>query len=305
MPRNIRQLSIEDHDHIKLLCETIWNGNDYVPAIFPKWIEDPLARNLGLFESEELVAFGIIEKIADADIAWVQGLRVKEGHREKGHATTVTSALIDVAKELKIKHLWYATSSRNAASMKVAVNCGFHEADRTGYFRIYKPFPAHPRPSLSIVPLSVTPERLYELLLANPDVVESSTFPLAWHFDFKTKEGLTRLLQDSIVKVVVDFKKPQSPQIAPVSGGEGISTAIDQGESVRTAEIHNPADCRQEVQSLPLGRAVANDMQGGGLLCRLSRYETAIERSMFKNLRQLQTLQRQPAANYNSEPPDI
>ena len=204
MPRNIRQLSIEDHDHIKLLCETIWNGNDYVPAIFPKWIEDPLARNLGLFESEELVAFGIIEIIADADIAWVQGLRVKEGHREKGHATTVTSALIDVAKELKIKHLWYATSSRNAASMKVAVNCGFHEADRTGYFRIYKPFPAHPRPSLSIVPLSVTPERLYELLLANPDVVESSTFPLAWHFDFKTKEGLTRLLQDSIVKVVVD-----------------------------------------------------------------------------------------------------
>ncbi|MBW8014694.1 MAG: hypothetical protein FVQ82_00780 [Planctomycetes bacterium] len=102
-----------------------------------------------------------------------------------------------------------------------------------------------------------------------------------------------------------DFKKPQSPQITPVSGGEGISTVIDQGESVRTAEIHNPADCRQEVQSLPLGRAVANDMQGGGLLCRLSRYETAIERSMFKNLRQLQTLQRQPAANYNSEPPDI
>ena len=204
MPTSIRELSLEDHEHIKILSETIWNGNDYVPETFPKWVDNPLSRTLGLFEDEELVAYGNIEKVADVDIAWVQGLRVKESHREKGHATAVTSALIDIAKEMKIKYLWYATSSKNEASMKVADNCGFHEADRTGYFRIYKPFPIHPKPSLSIVPLTVSPERLHELLIVNPDLVESSTVPLAWHFDFKTLDGLTRLLSDAIVKVVVD-----------------------------------------------------------------------------------------------------
>ncbi len=204
MPTSIRELSLEDLDHIKILSETIWSGNDYVPASFPKWVANPQATTIGLFEDDELVAYGNIEKVPDADIAWIQGLRVKEGHREKGHATTITEALIDIAKELKIKNLWYATSSRNEASMKVADNCGFHEADKTGYFRIYKPFPAHPRPSLSIVPLTVTPERLHELLVANPDLVESSTFPLAWHFDFKTLDGLTRLLSDAVAKVVVD-----------------------------------------------------------------------------------------------------
>lgn len=204
MPTSIRELSLEDHEHIKILCETIWNGNDYVPDIFPKWVANPLARNIGLFEAGELVVFGNIEKLDDADIAWVQGLRVKEGHREKGHATTLTSALADIARELNVKYLWYATSSRNEASIKVAEKCGFHEVDRTGYFRIYRPFPAHSKPSLSIVPLKVSPERLHEILTANPDLVESSTLPLAWQFDFKTRDGLTRLLSDALVSVVVD-----------------------------------------------------------------------------------------------------
>lgn len=115
----------------------------------------------------------------------------------------------------------------------------------------------------------------------------------------------TELGYPSWIKSFDNFKKPQSPHITPVSGGEGISTVIDQGESVKTAEIHNPADCRQEAQPLPLGRAVANDMQGGGLLCRLSRYETAIERSMFKNLRHLQILQTQRQGRRTAESPDF
>ena len=204
MPSSIRELNIEDYEHVNILCETIWSGNDYVPSIFPKWIEDPLARTIGLFEDNELVVFGNIERFVDTDIAWIQGLRVKEGHRDKGHATTITSELIDIAKEMGIRHLWYCTSSRNESSMRVAEKCGFRVVDKTGYFRIYKPFPDHPKPSLSIVPLKVTPERLHEILIVNPDLVESSTVPLAWHFDFKTKEGLTRLLQNAVIKVVVD-----------------------------------------------------------------------------------------------------
>jgi N-acetylglutamate synthase-like GNAT family acetyltransferase len=197
-------LILEDQKLVDDLCETIWSGNDYVPTIFPKWVSNPLSNTLGLFEADELVAFGNIEKLEGSDIAEIQGLRVMEGQRDKGLATTVTLALLDIAKEQGIRHLWFSTSSRNEASMKVADKCGFHEADRTGYFRIYKPFPAHPRPSLSIVPMNITPERLHELLTENPDLVESNTFPLAWHFDFKDLDGLKRLLSDAVVKVVVN-----------------------------------------------------------------------------------------------------
>lgn len=205
MSNSIRELILEDQSHVDSLCETVWSGNDYVPAVFSKWVENPLATTVGLFDdNSELLAFGNIEKLADTDIAWIQGLRVREESRGKGHASRITLRLIEIAKKLGIKHLWYATSSRNEASMKVAEKCGFHEADKTGYFRIYRPFPAHPKPSQSIVPLKVSPTRLRELLDQEPDLVESTTFPLAWHFDFTTLHGLTRLLQDAITKVVVD-----------------------------------------------------------------------------------------------------
>jgi GNAT superfamily N-acetyltransferase len=204
MQSNIRELFLEDQTQVDKLCETVRSGNDYVPAVFPRWVSNPLSTTLGLFEDNELVAFGNIEKLEDTNTAWIQGLRVEAGHREKGLATTVTGALIEIAKKLEIKHLWYATSSRNQASIKVADRCGFRIADRTGYFRIYKPFPAHSRPSPSIIPMTVTPERLYELLTENPDLVKSNTLPLAWHFDFKTLEGLTRLLSDALIQAVVD-----------------------------------------------------------------------------------------------------
>ena len=204
MSGNIRELTLQDQEHVNILCETVWSGNDYVPAIFPKWVSSPLSKTLGVFEADELVAFGNVEKMEDSNIAWIQGLRVKESHREKGHATSVTLALAELARDMGIRHLWYATSSRNEPSMKVADKCGFRIADRTGYFRIYKPYPAHSRPSPSIIPMNVTPDRLYDLLIENPDLVESNTFPLAWHFDFKTLKGLTRLLSDALVKVIVD-----------------------------------------------------------------------------------------------------
>jgi len=175
-----------------------------VPEIFPLWMQNPLTKTIGLFEEDELLAFGNLERIKNTDIAWIQGLRVKEGHRETGYATTITNILANVARNLGIKHLWYATSSRNESSTRVAEKCGFHIADKTGYFRLYRPYPDHPKPSPSIVPLNVNPERLHELLVQNPELVESQTFPLAWHFDFKTLEGLTRLLESAVIKVIMD-----------------------------------------------------------------------------------------------------
>ncbi|MHA2152602.1 MAG: hypothetical protein ACXAAQ_11515, partial [Candidatus Thorarchaeota archaeon] len=62
----------------------------------------------------------------------------------------------------------------------------------------------HAKPSQSIVPVQVGPERLYELLTINPNLVEDDKFPLAWHFDYKSLEGLIRLVSRAINKVVID-----------------------------------------------------------------------------------------------------
>jgi len=200
----LRKLVIEDHDQVKSLCETIWEGNDYVPEIFPTWISDSLSTPLGIFQEEELVAVANLEKVKDTTIAWIEGLRVKEEHRQKGLGSKINEAIVKAAKEQGVRTLWYATSSRNEASQLVAEKSGFSKANTTGYFRLYRPYPAHSRPSPSIMPLQIDAARLHELLLSNPDLVESTTFPMAWQFDFKTVEGLSRLLKKSTIKVVIN-----------------------------------------------------------------------------------------------------
>ncbi len=204
MSDNLRNLVIEDHDQVKTLCETIWEGNDYVPEIFPTWISDPLSTPLGIFQDKELVALANLEKVEGSTIGWVEGLRVKEGHRQSGLGSKANDAIVEAAKEQGIKILWFATSSRNEPSQLVAEKSGFIKANTTGYFRLYRPYPAHSKPSPSIVPLQIDAARLHEFLLSNPDLVESTTFPLAWQFDFTSIEGLSRLLKNSTIKVVIN-----------------------------------------------------------------------------------------------------
>jgi len=204
MSENLRELVIEDHDQVKLLCATIWEGNDYVPDEFPTWVSNSANTSVGIFKDEELVALGDLLIIENAAIGWIKGLRVKDGHRHKGYGAKITKALATAAKKQGIRILWYATSSQNEASQLVAEHSGFIVVNKTGYFRLYRPYPEHPTPSPTFLPLRIDATRLYEILLTNPDLVPSTTFPLAWQFDFKSIEGLSRLLKDAEIKVIID-----------------------------------------------------------------------------------------------------
>jgi RimJ/RimL family protein N-acetyltransferase len=204
MSGSLRELTIEDQNQINKLCKTVWEGSDYVPESFPKWMDDPCATTLGIFEADELVAMSNLELVEGTNIAWVQGLRVKDGFRQKGYGIKVTEAIVQRAREQHVRTLWYATSSQNEASQKVAEKLGFYKADSVGYFRLYSPFPDHPKPSPSIVPLKVNSFRLFELLSLNPDLVQSSTIPLAWEYDFKSLEGLERLEKHTDFRVIID-----------------------------------------------------------------------------------------------------
>jgi GNAT superfamily N-acetyltransferase len=204
MPNSPRELTIEDQNQVNLLCETIWEGNDYVPESFLKWIEDPCATTMGIFEGDELVAMCNLELVDGTSIAWVQGLRVKDGFRQRGYGVKVTEAIVQRANEKRVRTLWYATSSLNEGSQKIAEKAGFYQADSVGYFRLNKPFPNHPRPSPSIVPLKVNYKRLFELLSFNPDLVQSATIPLAWEYDFKSLDGLERLEKQTEFRAIID-----------------------------------------------------------------------------------------------------
>jgi len=204
MPSILRELTLKDQCQVNNLCATIWEGNDYVPTTFPKWVVGPHDYVLGIFEGKELVAICNLETIEGTDIAWVQGLRVREAFQQRGYGAKITEAIIERAMEKQVRTLWYVTGSQNEGSQKVAEKLGFHRANSVGSLRLEKPFPDHSKPSPGIVPLKVSPWRLFDILAQNPDLVPSVTLPLAWEFDFKNQEGIERLGKQTEFKVIID-----------------------------------------------------------------------------------------------------
>jgi len=192
MPTTLRRLKLTDHAEVTKLCGTL-EDHDYVPDVFPEWAKSKDSVPIGVFEKDELVAITTLNLIPGSHIAWVHGLRVKAGHHRQGLGLTVVSHIIGLAKGKGVTALWYSTGNRNEASMGLARKAGFTLVDTVGTFRIEKPFPPHPKPSPVILPLSVSPDRLEEILMANPELVETNTLPFSWDFDFKTRDGLRRL----------------------------------------------------------------------------------------------------------------
>jgi len=204
MAPTIRDLTISDQPEVNSLCDTIWGGNDYVPQRFPEWIEEQDSYASGMFVDGRLVALGALEVIPESKLGWIKGLRVHEDYRNQGYGMEITRYLVDIAKAKKVDALWYATSSRNVASQKLAETLGFRLSNTTGYFRLEPPYPPHPKPSQSIHPMKVDELRLTEMLDVDESFIESSTFPVAWEFYRKDLPSLARLSREAKIRVVTD-----------------------------------------------------------------------------------------------------
>ncbi len=202
MSEQLRDLVLSDHQAVIELCMGIWGRQDYIPHRFPQWFEDKLNHPLGIFHGDTLQAIANLEFKPDNKTAWIKGLRVREAQRRKGYASRLISQMIQGAKEVGLETLRYATSSRNIASMKVAENLGFELKNDIRYFRLEPPFPHHPKPSPSINPLQVGPERLHEILEIS-DIIPSDTFAIRWEFHKKDVNTLHAILEQETAQVVV------------------------------------------------------------------------------------------------------
>ncbi len=204
MSITLRRLNTDDQEQINLLCMNIWDGRDYLPGVFSQWVKSSYHTVLGLFNSDELVATCTLERIADTDIGWVEALRVKESYRGQGLGSRLVHEIVDIARRTGVKTLWYATGSNNNESQTVARKTGFRVTTAVGHFRIERPFPAHPSPSPSIVPLEVTPERLYDMIQQCPELVDVERMPLSWSFDFRDLAGLRRIGTRTRFRTVIE-----------------------------------------------------------------------------------------------------
>ncbi|UCE09308.1 MAG: GNAT family N-acetyltransferase [Candidatus Thorarchaeota archaeon] len=205
MTVELRKLTIDDADAVNRVSRTVWD-EDYVPFLFEDWTKDECWHLLGLFIESELIGFGALQLMKDTSDAWVRGLRVSLKHQRRHYGSTITKNLIETARRESVKTLWYATGSRNVASMHLARSLGFREVNRVGYFQLTRPFPPHPTPSPNLRPLKVDAARLLDVLRKNPSLVEANTLPSAWQFERKNIEGIQKIGETSEFMLMIDEK---------------------------------------------------------------------------------------------------
>ncbi|UCH04938.1 MAG: GNAT family N-acetyltransferase [Candidatus Thorarchaeota archaeon] len=197
-------MHISDHDDVRDLCMGLWGERDYIPDRFPQWIDSDSMHPFGVFQNNRLVAIGALQVTPEKKKAWIKGLRVQLESQQKGLGSRITEHLMDYARQVGVKTLRYGTSTRNKASMGLAEKLGFRLTNSVSYLRLEPPFPAHPTPSPSFVPLEIGPERFQEILAISPDLIESETFAFSWEFYNKDLEGIRQATELGKVRVVID-----------------------------------------------------------------------------------------------------
>ena len=128
-----RDLTKEDIPAILDISKDIWEGEDYIPYVIERWLneKDNLAYGAFLDESmKELIGFGRV-KIYPNGLAWLEGGRVKASHQKKGIGRDLMKYAIDYAIKMGAKTAQYDTSSRNFGSLSLAKFHGFKEKKRT------------------------------------------------------------------------------------------------------------------------------------------------------------------------------
>ena len=127
-----RDLTEKDIPAILNISKDIWEGDDYIPDVIERWLneEDHLAYGTFLEEEmKDLIGFGRV-KLFSNGVAWLEGGRVKVSHQKKGIGREQLKFAIDYATKVGAKVAQYDTSSRNLGSISLAKFHGFKEKKR-------------------------------------------------------------------------------------------------------------------------------------------------------------------------------
>lgn len=126
---NYKILTYEDYNDIVDISKNIWDGHDYLPKIFHKWVDEKEGCFLGLVKDNKIVAVGKYTILPDKQ-GWLEGLRVHIDYRGQQLAHAISDMLFNLAREdlknKKIINIAMCTHIDTQASIKMMESKNFH-----------------------------------------------------------------------------------------------------------------------------------------------------------------------------------
>jgi hypothetical protein len=118
-------MKMEDKPAMLDISSRIWEGSDYIPAVFDEWVTDREGEFAAVLLDGRLVGCGKLTFVTPAD-AWLEGLRKDPLASEKGLAETVARYfLARLARRPSISSVRFSTYIGNRISVRVNEKLGF------------------------------------------------------------------------------------------------------------------------------------------------------------------------------------
>jgi GNAT superfamily N-acetyltransferase len=143
MALTIRPALPTDREAVVAFCAHIWDGHDYVPAVWDEWVKDPQAVLLAAVQ--EGVAVAVARAIFPVPgEAWLEGMRVDPHYRGAGIARDLSTALVEAVERRGARAIRLLTMSDNYPIHRICERLGLRPVLRLG--RRMRPLEAGPTP---------------------------------------------------------------------------------------------------------------------------------------------------------------
>lgn len=124
-----RRLTHEDYKDIIDISKDIWDGYDYLPGVFHKWV-DGNGFFLGAVDTDKNKVVGVGKYTILSDgTGWFEGLRVHKGYRGMKIARGISEYLLNLAKSEmangNIKKIGFGTHISNVESITLMSKLNF------------------------------------------------------------------------------------------------------------------------------------------------------------------------------------
>ena len=126
----IRLARPTDREDVFAISSTVWEGNDYIPSVWDEWIAQPAADGFLMIceMGGRVVALQHVE-MQPGRVAWIEGIRVHERHRNRGIAGQMLARALSMVSEAGAAWVRLSVSSQNSASKALVTRNGFQLRD--------------------------------------------------------------------------------------------------------------------------------------------------------------------------------
>ena len=91
----IRRLTLDDKSEVVEITKNIWDGDDYIPRVFDKWVQDKDGEFVAAVDNHgKIIGFEKLTMVTQHD-AWIEGLRKDLSSKVKGVGVFLTNYFLD------------------------------------------------------------------------------------------------------------------------------------------------------------------------------------------------------------------